>query len=164
MRAEWKWVCTGRVTSSLCHLYPTEMQDGKELPTFCHLFSSCAWFQQTGAQFLLVVSWLSDPKVHREFVGHVRSIGDRKSLAAAGKPQFFCHLDGLSFELGHRHGESSQFPSLLSPLSCPCNLNISEACPLSSSETSFWFFLVIVRSIFLNESGLYKKKVKYFSM
>lgn len=36
--------------------------------------------RQTDAQFLLVLLWLSDPKAHRESVGHFWSLGDRKTV------------------------------------------------------------------------------------
>lgn len=82
--------------------------------------------------------------------GHLGRLGNRKNLAAAGNPHLIHHLDGLSLELGLRHGRASL-------LFCPCSLNVSEVCPLILSETSFWFFLVLISSIFFNEPGLYEK-------
>lgn len=104
----------GEVTSFLCHLYPTGLYDGKELPKFWPPFLILCLVPADSCSVLLCGFKAFRPQGSLRISGYLGSLGNRKNLTAAGNPHIIHHLDGLSLELGLRHGRALQYPSLFS--------------------------------------------------
>lgn len=146
MRAEWKWVCTWKLlhfsaiyTRQSCKIGKNCLNSGllsHSLPgSSRQLLSSSVWFQAFRPQGLQRIS------------GYVGSLGNRKNLAASENPHIIHILFTTWMDLAWSQGLDMAGPPSTFPF-CSCSLNVLKVCPLILSETSFWFFLVLI-NIFL---------------